>query len=80
MKKEIKIALNEEASRLVFLLSVLFDYLNPPEEPIVSEDEKELTFLVVKEIDDVLIRNAITQSIGAFVKSVSIAEKEATKE
>jgi hypothetical protein len=80
MKKEIKITLNEEASGLIFLLSFLFDYLNPPEEPVVSEDEKELTFLVVEDIDDVLIRNAITQSIGAFVKNVSITEQTVTEE
>lgn len=71
MSKEVIITLNEPASELNLLLSILLVLLNSSPQ-ILSKDEKELTILVTDSTSDDFIKNVITQSIGAFVESVQI--------
>ncbi len=71
MSKEVIITLNEPASELNLLLSILLVLLNSSPQ-ILSKDEKELTILVADSTSDDFIENVITQSIGVFVKSIQI--------
>lgn len=73
MAKEVNIDLSTPAKELCFLVALLSETLNSSLSN--NPQEARLVFLILEDLSDEQIKEIIEPCIGAFVKNITINEK-----